>query len=223
MSKPFSASASGRGGLLLEDVADREPLDGQHDHAGRAQRDAVGDQGAHGQFGDRGHGGGELGGGDDPGAVGMGQQGPAQPPGQAGQPFPPVHARVGRCQVAELLVEDPVGDRGDQRRVLGERDPQARAEAVEETYAEDVVFADPESVVVGRAALNDKTQALLDQFPGFVFATAGPAKVAQDIVYLAWQLGPEGQPPVATGADISQVENSLITKLWTLLEPPAPS
>ena len=49
------------GGLFFEDVADREALDGQDDHAGLSQRDAARHQGTHGQFGDRCHGDGRAG------------------------------------------------------------------------------------------------------------------------------------------------------------------
>jgi hypothetical protein len=40
--------------------------------------------------------------------------------------------------------------------VFSERDPDRRWEAIEETYAEDVTFIDPEGEVVGRRALSDR-------------------------------------------------------------------
>ena len=102
--------------------------------------------------------------------------------------------------------------------VFGERDPQARAAAIEATYAEDVVFADAEETLVGRDALGQKAQRLLDQAPSFVFRPAGPARIADNLVQLSWQLGPEGAPPVVTGVDISIVENDRIVRLYTLLD-----
>lgn len=105
--------------------------------------------------------------------------------------------------------------------VFGERDPQARARAIAETYTEDVTFADPEEVVTGRDAIGRKAQGLLDGAPGFVFRPAGPVRVVQDLVTLAWHFGPEGQPPVATGVDISLVVDGRIARLWTLLDAPA--
>jgi hypothetical protein len=105
--------------------------------------------------------------------------------------------------------------------VFGERDPEARTAMIKQTYAEDVAFADREGVLVGHQALNDKAQQLLDGAPGFVFTPAGPVRVAQDLVALAWHFGPEGQSPVASGLDISIVENGRIAKLYTLLDPPA--
>jgi SnoaL-like domain len=105
--------------------------------------------------------------------------------------------------------------------VFGQRDPQARATAIRDVYAEDVVFADPEEVVVGREALNAKAQRLLDQAPDFVFTPVGDVRIVQDLAYLAWQLGPAGAPPAVSGADVSLVKDGRITHLWTILDTPA--
>jgi hypothetical protein len=101
--------------------------------------------------------------------------------------------------------------------VFGERDPQRRVAAIERTYAEDVVFADPDEVVVGRDAVDAKVQKLLDEAPGFVFAEAGPVYVNHDLGTLAWSFGPAGQPPVVTGFDICLIRDGLIAKLYTIL------
>src|SRR5689334_9902676 len=105
--------------------------------------------------------------------------------------------------------------------VFGERDPRKRAAAVAEIYAEQVTFSDPDEVVVGRDALNAKAQHLLDQAPGFVFSPAGEVRVSGNLAMLAWNLGPEGQPPVASGLDVSIVEDDRIVHLYTLLDPPS--
>lgn len=101
--------------------------------------------------------------------------------------------------------------------VFGERDPQKRAAAIARTYADDVVFSDPNDVVTGHAALDAKAQGILDGAPGFVFAHAGPAYTVQDLAYQAWGFGPEGADPVVRGVDIALVENGRIAKLYTLL------
>ncbi|GAA2509265.1 nuclear transport factor 2 family protein [Winogradskya humida] len=101
--------------------------------------------------------------------------------------------------------------------VFGERDPEARAAAINEVFAENVTFTDPEEAVVGRAALNEKAQRLLDSAPGFVFSAAGEVRVAGNLALLAWNFGPEGQPPVASGTDVSIVEDGRITALYTIL------
>ena len=46
--------------------------------------------------------------------------------------------------------------------VFSERDPERRRAAIERTYAEDVRFIDPEGEFVGRQALSDQAQKLLD-------------------------------------------------------------
>jgi hypothetical protein len=54
--------------------------------------------------------------------------------------------------------------------IFAERDPEKRCAAMEGAYVEDVRFRDPEGEVVGRQALNDRAQKLLDGAPsGFVF------------------------------------------------------
>jgi hypothetical protein len=103
--------------------------------------------------------------------------------------------------------------------VFGERDPRRRLEVIARTYAPDVVFADPEESVVGQRALNDKAQRLLDESPAFVFSPGGEVQVVQDLGYLAWQFGPEGEPPVVRGADVALVADGVITKVWTMLTP----
>ncbi|MCY1138248.1 nuclear transport factor 2 family protein [Actinoplanes sp. Pm04-4] len=105
--------------------------------------------------------------------------------------------------------------------VFGERDPQKRAAVIAEIYAEQVTFSDPDEVVVGRDALGEKAQRLLDQAPGFAFSPAGPVRTSGNLTMLAWHLGPEGQPPVASGLDVSIVEDGRIAHLYTLLDPPA--
>ncbi|GAA3563203.1 hypothetical protein GCM10022197_18440 [Microlunatus spumicola] len=101
--------------------------------------------------------------------------------------------------------------------VFAERDPERRMAAVRRTYTADVAFADPDEAVVGHEALSAKAQQILDSSPGFVFRAAGPVRVNHDLGYLAWDFGPEGQPPVVSGVDVALVEDGLITKVYTLL------
>jgi hypothetical protein len=103
--------------------------------------------------------------------------------------------------------------------VFNERDADRRRAAIERTYADDVQFSDPEDTVVGRDALHAKAQQILDGAPGFVFRPAGAVQVNHDLGYLAWELGPEGQPPVVRGVDIALVADGLVARLYTLLLP----
>ena len=103
--------------------------------------------------------------------------------------------------------------------VFSERDASRRRAAIARTYAPDVVFSDPEGTVTGHEALDAKAQAVLEQSPDFVFAPASEINVVDDLGYLAWNLGPEGQPPVVRGADIALVKNGVIARLYTVLLP----
>lgn len=101
--------------------------------------------------------------------------------------------------------------------VFNERDPERRAAAVARTYAEDVVFSDPEGEVSGRAAIDAKAKALLDGAPGFVFTAAGPVYAGTDLACLTWEFGPEGQPPVVKGVDIGYIADGVLVKVSTLI------
>jgi hypothetical protein len=101
--------------------------------------------------------------------------------------------------------------------VFNQRDAGQRRAAISRTYAPEVRFSDPDEVVVGHEALDAKAQKLLDGAPGFVFTPAGPIQVNHDLGYLAWNFGPEGQPPVVRGVDIALVADGVIARLYTLL------
>jgi SnoaL-like domain len=101
--------------------------------------------------------------------------------------------------------------------VFGERDRDRRLAAIARTYSEDVVLHDPEGVVTGRTALDAKVTGLLDGAPGFTFRAMGPLRECDDLGLLAWEFGPEGEPPVVTGIDIALVRDGRITSLHTIL------
>lgn len=101
--------------------------------------------------------------------------------------------------------------------VFAERDPDARRAAIERAYAEDVRFIDPEGEVVGREALNNSAQKLLDGAPAeFVFEEDGPRYVGHDTGALPWRFGPP-DTPVARGIDILTVRDGRVSVLRTLL------
>ncbi len=102
--------------------------------------------------------------------------------------------------------------------VFNERDPARRAKAIAEVYTEDVTFTDGSGVVSGHDALDRKAQEILDGAPGFVFRPAGPSRRAGDLGVLSWQFGPDGQPPVVSGMDISLVRDGRIATVHTLLD-----
>ena len=103
--------------------------------------------------------------------------------------------------------------------VFSERDPERRRAAIERTYTEDVTFIDPEGAVVGRQALSDRAQELLDGFPaGFVLEEDGPRYVGTDTAALAWRHGPPAHP-VVRGIDILTIRDGRVSVVRTLLAP----
>ena len=103
--------------------------------------------------------------------------------------------------------------------VFSERDPERRRAAIERTYTEDVTFIDPAGAFVGRQALSDQAQKLLDGvLASFVFEEDGPRYVGTDTAALAWRLGPPGHP-VARGIDILTIRDGRVSVLRTLIAP----
>lgn len=99
--------------------------------------------------------------------------------------------------------------------VFGNRDADARRSRIQEIYAVDVVFTDPEGTVHGRPAVEEKVAELLAGAPDhFVFAEDGERYVGSDIGALAWAFGPSGAP-VARGIDVLTVANGYITNVRT--------
>lgn len=102
--------------------------------------------------------------------------------------------------------------------VFNEPDADARAELITATYASDIVFNDPEGSVTGREAFTAKVAALLAGSGGLTFSLRRPVQESAGLGVAMWQLGPAGQPPVATGMDIALVRDGLIATMWTLLD-----
>ena len=77
----------------------------------------------------------------------------------------------------------------------------------------------PEGAFVGRQALNDQAQKLLDAIlAGFVFEEDGPRYVGTDVAALAWRVGPPAHP-VARGIDILTIRDGRVSVVRTLLAP----
>ena len=101
--------------------------------------------------------------------------------------------------------------------VFSERDPERRWAAIERTYTEDVTFIDPEGAFVGRQALNDQAQKLVDGvMAGYVLEEDGPRYAGTDIAVLAWRFGPPGHP-VARGIDILTIHDGRVSVVRTLI------
>ena len=103
------------------------------------------------------------------------------------------------------------------RDVFAERDPEKRRAAIERTYAEDVRFIDPDGESVGREAINDRAQKILDDAPAdFVLEEDGLAYVSPDTAIQAWRFGPPGSP-VVRGIDVLTVRDGTVSVVRTLI------
>ena len=104
------------------------------------------------------------------------------------------------------------------REVFGQRDSDRRKVAISELYTEDCTFFEAEEQIVGRDAINEKVEQLLQDSPGFVFGLVGTPQVTHDHGRLQWQFGPNGAAPVVTGMDIAVFERGSIRTLYTFLD-----
>jgi hypothetical protein len=99
--------------------------------------------------------------------------------------------------------------------VFSQRDPERRWAAIERTSTGDLTFIDPEGALVGRQALSDQAQKLLDGvLAGFVLEEDGPRYIGTDIAALACRFGPPGHP-VARGIDILTIRNGRVSAVRT--------
>lgn len=101
--------------------------------------------------------------------------------------------------------------------VFGNRDANKRRAMIEQIYAEDIEFTDPEGVTRGWDALEDKARELIDKAPpAFAFTDDGPRYAGGETGALAWAFGPENAP-VARGIDIITVRAGRIVAIVTML------
>lgn len=106
-------------------------------------------------------------------------------------------------------------------RVFGERDTARRDAAIAELYVAEPVMYEPDQVIEGRAAISTVAGALLERFGStFTFTPEGKAVGHHGMATLRWQAGPAGGPVAVTGADVAQIEDGRIARLWVLLYPP---
>ena len=103
-------------------------------------------------------------------------------------------------------------------RVFDERDASKRTTAVQDTYAEDIIWYEPDGIIQGRAALNARASELQTQSPGFKFCADGIMSVSQNMGVLRWHYGPEDKPDMVRGTDVIIVEGGKVKALWTTID-----
>lgn len=103
-------------------------------------------------------------------------------------------------------------------KVFNERDASKRATAVQDTYAEDVIWYEPDAVIEGRAALNARAAELQAKSPGFNFSADGVMSVSQNVGVLRFCFGPDDKPDLVRGTDVMIVEGGKVKALWTCVD-----
>ena len=73
--------------------------------------------------------------------------------------------------------------------VFNEPDPARRAAVIAVTYAEDVVWHEPDRIIRGRKELQRRAEELRGENPAWVFRPGGPASELDDIGHLGFQYG----------------------------------
>lgn len=99
-----------------------------------------------------------------------------------------------------------------------ETDAAARRKLIDETWTEDGVYTDPLGVAVGRDAVDATIAAVQGQFPGFVFALAGPVDAHHDIARFTWSLGPAGAEDLVVGFDVAVIRDDRIATIHGFLD-----
>lgn len=83
-----------------------------------------------------------------------------------------------------------------------ETDPAARRALIEEHWSPELTYVDPMAQVYGREQLDATIDTVQQQFPGFLFAAAGPADAHHNQARFTWNLGPADAEPVIVGFDV---------------------
>lgn len=103
--------------------------------------------------------------------------------------------------------------------VWSERDAATRLKAIKNIYAQNSALYHVGDKTEGLEAINNSVGSVLSKLPAhFVFTKLKPIIINNSIGRLIWGVGPEGQPPVATGMDIAHFENGKIKSLYVFLD-----
>jgi hypothetical protein len=86
-----------------------------------------------------------------------------------------------------------------------ETDSTARRDLITKTWADDASYIDPLVDAQGHDALDAAIAATQGQFPGHVFALAGPVDAHHDVARFSWGLGRDGDEPLVIGSDVASV------------------
>ena len=102
--------------------------------------------------------------------------------------------------------------------IFQQRDAEPRRRAIDELFARDVLFVDPEHESQGISDADAQIDALiLGLDPTWTFRSAArPAQLA-DLAMHRWELGPEGVA-IVTGTDVVIAADNKIARFYTLVD-----
>jgi hypothetical protein len=86
-----------------------------------------------------------------------------------------------------------------------ETDSTTRRDLITKTWADDANYIDPLVDARGHDAIDAAIAATQGQFPGHVFALAGPVYAHHDVARFSWGLGRDGDEPLVIGSDVASV------------------
>ena len=93
-----------------------------------------------------------------------------------------------------------------------------RSSEVSAVYTEDVFVGEPDASYTGRDGLEQAIAGLQGALPNMVLTLNGNIQTAQDMSTYAWNLGPEGAPPVVTGRDVILVAEGAIASVYVVID-----
>ncbi len=96
----------------------------------------------------------------------------------------------------------------------------ARAASIAGVYAEDVFVGEPDAAYTGHGGVEQAISGLQGALPGMSLSLRGGIQTAQDMSTYAWELGPGGAPPVATGRDVIIVADGRISRVYVVIDAP---
>ncbi len=109
--------------------------------------------------------------------------------------------------------------RSNIERVFSERDAAKRDKVIAEIYAAEPLLLEPTDIVQGRDNISKTVDKLLERFgPDFAFVPIGKANGHHGLAHLAWHAGPKNGPVAVTGADVAEIVDGRIARLWVLLD-----
>ena len=105
--------------------------------------------------------------------------------------------------------------------IWNDRNADSRLAEMKRIYSPDIHFyeSDISSGIVGHEAINGLIAKLQVEWPmEFQFTLTRPTRHNHNVQVASWNLGPQGETPVASGMDVAEIEGDLIKSLYLFLD-----